>query len=388
MDPRGSDLSGPGPGAETTRRGVSPLGALRSDAMARWVFIWPAVLVILVLSIFPLVASLVLSFSNLIFKKGSIQIDFVGLRNYTILLFGTERVHFLGLLKSPTPLGWLLIIGSILLSVWWFGRAVRGGQLGPFGLVVRLGACIVLVGFAWLLAQTLLGDGGRPGALIVTMIFVVGGITVQYTMGLILALLAVQRVPGRRFFRVAFLIPLTITPVGVGYLLRMMTDTGKGPIEPLWAALGLQQYSWVNDAWAARVVIILADSWQWIPFMFIVLLAAVEGQDQEVLEAAFVDGATRWQAFRNMTVPAILPVSTTIILIRMIESFKMIDLPNILIGGGPGTATQSLTLESYLSWRTLDLGRSAAIAYLLLIVVTIAATAYVSLVRRRTTAVV
>ena len=146
--------------------------------------------------------------------------------------------------------------------------------------------------------------------------------------------------PGRRFFRVVFLIPLTITPVGVGYMLRMMTDTDMGPMVPIFRALGLSHYTWVNDAWSARVVVILADSWQWIPFMFIVLLAAIEGQDQEVLEAAFVDGATRGQAFRHMTVPAILPVSTTLILIRMIESFKMIDMPNILLGGGPGTATQ------------------------------------------------
>jgi multiple sugar transport system permease protein len=89
-----------------------------------------------------------------------------------------------------------------------------------------------------------------------------------------------------------------------------------------------------------------------------------------------------------MTIPAILPVSTTLILIRMIESFKKIDKPNILLGGGPGTATQTMALESYFSWRTLDLGRSAAIAYLLLITVTIAATAYGSLVRRRAEAAI
>jgi multiple sugar transport system permease protein len=166
-------------------------------------------------------------------------------------------------------------------------------------------------------------------------------------------------------------------------MFKMMTDTGKGPFEPIWSALGLRDYTWVTDPWAARVAVMIGDAWQWIPFMFIVLLAALEGQDHEVQEASFVDGASRWQTFRNITVPAILPVSTTIILIRMIESFKIIDMPNILTGGGPGTATQSLTLESYLDWRTLNLGRSAAIAYLLLILVTIAATMYVSFVRQR-----
>jgi multiple sugar transport system permease protein len=219
----------------------------------------------------------------------------------------------------------------------------------------------------------------------VTFIYVFVGTSLQYLIGLGLAVLAVQRLAGRRFFRVVFLIPLTITPVGVGYMFKMMTDTGKGPFEPVWAALGLTKFTWVTDPWAARIAVMIGDAWQWIPFMFIVLLAALEGQDQEVQEASLVDGASRWQTFRHISFPAIVPVSTTIVLIRMIESFKIIDMPNILTGGGPGTATQSLTLESYLDWRTLNLGRSAAIAYLLLIVVTVVATMYLSFVRRRPT---
>jgi len=98
-----------------------------------------------------------------------------------------------------------------------------------------------------------------------------------------------------------------------------------------------------------------------------------------------MDGATTWEAFRHITLPAILPVTTTIVLIRLIEGFKIIDMPNILLGGGPGTATQSLTLQAYIDWNTLNLGRSAAIAYLLLILVSVVATVYVSFVRRRVT---
>jgi multiple sugar transport system permease protein len=178
---------------------------------------------------------------------------------------------------------------------------------------------------------------------------------------------------------------LTITPVGVGYMFLMMTDTSKGPLEPLWVALGLRNFSWVNDPWAARVAVIIGDTWQWTPFVFIILLAALESLDQEVREAAVVDGASRSQAFRTITMPAILPVLSTIVLIRLIEGFKIIDMPNILLGGGPGTATQSLSLQAYIDWNTLNLGRSAAVAYLLLILVTLIATAYVSLVRPRAT---
>ena len=99
-----------------------------------------------------------------------------------------------------------------------------------------------------------------------------------------------------------FLIPLTITPVGVGYMFLMMTDTSKGPLEPIWVALGLRDFTWVTDPWLAGAAVIIGDTWQWTPFVFIVLLAALESLDQEVREAALVDGASRWQSFRHITV--------------------------------------------------------------------------------------
>ena len=270
------------------------------------------------------------------------------------------------MLKAPSPLGWAVVIGTVVLVGYAWTRSVRGGQVGPFGLVLRLFAGVLLVGFVWLLVQAMASEGGRPGSLIVTLIFVFVGITLQYGLGLGLALLAAQRVPWRRFFRVVFLIPLTITPVGVGYMFLMLTDTSKGPLEPAWVALGLRDFTWVTDPWLARAAVIIGDTWQWTPFVFIVLLAALESLDMEVYEAALTDGASRWQNFRHIVFPAILPVSTTIILIRLIEGFKIIDMPNILLGGGPGTATQSMTLQAYIDWNTLNLGRSAAVAYLLL----------------------
>lgn len=368
-----------------TRRAIRSLGGWRSDGAARWVFLWPGVLVILFLSIFPLVASLTLAFSRLVFQRGSIDVDFVGLTNFNILLFGSERSHLLGLLRPPTPLGWLVFGIALALVGRAFVRGVRRRRVSVVGIGLRLGAAVFVLGLVWLVVQTLFSEGGRPGSLVVTLVYVFAGITLQYVLGLGLALLAVQPLRGRRFFRVVFLLPLTITPVGVGYMYRMITDTGKGPLEPVFAALGLAGTSWVNDPWLARVAVIIGDAWQWTPFVFIVLLAALEAQDQEVVEAAFVDGASRWQTFLHITLPAILPVSTTIVLIRMIEGFKIVDMPYILTGGGPGTATQSLTLQALLDWRTLNLGRSAAIAYLLLIIVTVIATAYVSWVRGRVT---
>ena len=353
-----------------------------SERLASNVFITPAILVVLFLSIFPLIISLYLSLSHFKFVKGGFEINFAGLANYRKLLVGSEQRHFLGVMAGSSPAGWLVFAVILGLLILWLVRYVRSRSFSVGGLVGRsLTAVVVSLGL-WLLVRTL-SPGGRPGTLVVTLIYVFVGIAVQYFLGLGLAVLATQRLPGRRFFRVVFLLPMMITPVGVAYLFRMLVDTDKGPFQPIWQALGLGLFSWVNDPWGARAAVMIGDIWQWTPFMFIVLLAALEGQSVELIEAALVDGANRWQIFWHITWPQILPVSTTLILIRMIEAFKIVDLPNVLTNGGPGTATESLTLQAYIAWRSLDLGGSAAIAYILLLVVTLIGMVYINLIHNR-----
>jgi multiple sugar transport system permease protein len=344
-------------------------------------FLWPAVLVVLLLAVFPLILSLYLSLSRLKFVKGGFDIKFIGLANYRKLIAGSEKTHFLGVFSEPSALGWLIMAVAVAIILYALYRYVRGPDASLMGLFWRALSSVIGAGLLWLVVITL-SPGGRPGTSVVTLFYVFAGLFIQYVLGLGLALLTTQRLPGRRFFRVVFLLPMMITPVGVAYMFRMLTDTSKGPFNPIWAAIGLTNFSWVNDPWGARLAVLIGDVWQWTPFMFIVLLAALEGQSTEQVEAALVDGANRWQIFRFITFPQILPVSTTVILIRMIEAFKIIDLPNVLTNGGPGTATESLTLHAFIAWRTLDLGGSAAIAYLLLLLVTFIALTYVSYVRR------
>jgi multiple sugar transport system permease protein len=295
---------------------------------------------------------------------------------------GGEQSHFLGVTRPLTPLGWLVLVATLALLAWGLVRAWQGG-VSVLGMVLRFAGTLLAAAAAWLVTHTLLAHGGRPGTAVVTVTYVLVGITIQFVLGLGLAYILTQGLPGQRFFRVVFLLPMMITPVGVAYMFRMLTDTGKGPLQPLWAAVGLGDFSWVNDPWGARIAVMVGDIWQWTPFMFIILLAALESQDTETVEAAMVDGANRWQIFRRVSFPAILPVAATVVLIRLIEAFKIIDLPNILTNGGPGTATESLSLHAYLRWRTLDLGQSAAVAYSLLFIVTVVALSYVSLLRGR-----
>ncbi|MFC2046291.1 carbohydrate ABC transporter permease [Chloroflexota bacterium] len=353
-----------------------------SERVAGNVFVLPSVLVVLLFAVFPLLVSLYMSLTRFKFVKGGFEFKWVGLANFEKLLVGSEKTHFLGVFASPSAVGWAILALVAGLLVYGLVRYLRSGEGSTGGLIGRIVAS-VLVGLCAWLAVTSLSLGGRPGTLVVTWIYVFGGIAVQYVLGLSLALLVTQRIPGRRFFRVIFLLPMMITPVGIAYLFRMLTDTDKGPFQPIWQALGLGLYSWVNDPWGARAAVMLGDIWQWTPFMFIVLLAALEGQSVEQIEAALVDGANRWQLFWHITFPQILPVTTTLVLIRMIEAFKIVDLPNVLTNGGPGTATESLTLQSWIAWRSLNLGGSAAVAYMLLFVVTFLGISYVNLFRPR-----
>jgi multiple sugar transport system permease protein len=348
-------------------------------------FILPAVLVVLVLSIFPLIISLYISVVRLQFVKGGFQLTPVGLNNYAKLLVGIDQAHFLGVLAPPALIGWLvfgIVIGWLAVQL---VRYVRGPNFRISGFVWRVLGSIFMAAGTWLIVHVL-SPAGRPGTVVVTLIYVFIGLTFQYVLGLGLALLCTLRIPGQRFFRVVFLLPMMITPVGVAYLFRMLTDTTKGPVYPLWNMLGLANTSWVTDPWGARAAVIISDVWQWTPFMFIVLLAALESLPVEPFEAAVVDGAGYWDIFWRLTVPQILPVSSTLILIRMIEAFKIIDLPNVLTSGGPGTATESLTLHAYTIWRALDIGGSAAIAYMLLFIVTVIGISYANLIRQRLSA--
>jgi multiple sugar transport system permease protein len=350
------------------------------DRHAPAVFIMPAVLVVLGMSIFPLLVSLYLSLARFKFVKGGFQLKFIGLANYKKLLLGSEQFHFLGTFGELSALSWAVLavvaLGLSALLVRYV-RAAGSSVPGLLGRSVAGAGAFLLV----LLIVLTNSSDGRPGSLVVTLFYVGFGVLAQYGIGLGLALLCAQNLPGRTFFRVVFFLPMMITPVGIAYTFRMLSDTTKGPFTPVWQYFGWTETSWLVDPWGARLAVIIGDAWQWIPFMFVVLLVAIESQPQDQREAALVDGASRWQVFRYVTWPAILPVSVTVLLIRAIEAFKIIDLPNVLTNGGPGIASESMTLHAFVAWRALDLGGSAAVAYMLLFVVVFACMSVLAFVR-------
>jgi multiple sugar transport system permease protein len=355
-----------------SRPGVSPAGLSRRESWGEWLdrhsrtfFIAPAVMLILVFAIFPTFYTIVFAISRVRFSPTGLKFRLVWLDNFITQFTGNEQVHFLGRFTTLSIIGWVLSLATAVLLFWWLYRAdVRGASW--IGLIGRMISAAMAMFVAFLLSATLL-SGNQWGTLLNTLFYVIVGCSLQFVIGMTLAFICSQPIVGKGFFRVLFFIPLMITPLGVGYAFKMILDVTKGPFRPFWQFIGLGNWAWSTDAWAARWFVILGDSWQWIPFVFIVMLAALENVPRDHVEAAEVDGASSLQIFREITWPQVVPVAATVILIRMIEAFKIVDLPNIMTAGGPGIATESMTLHSVFLWRANDMGDSSAVAYLLLI---------------------
>jgi multiple sugar transport system permease protein len=346
------------------------------------IMVLPAVIILLCFAIFPLIISVYLSLCRFALAGGSFKLTFLGLYNYRRLLFGTQQYHLIGTMKPIEPAGWIVFAIYAAAVLYWFFRYARAG-FTVLGFIGRLISAALATGIVLATLATL-APGGYQGTLLTTCMYVLLGVAAQFVLGLGLALLCAQPIRARNFYRVVFFIPLMVTPVGVAYMFRMLADMEKGPFAPVASVFGFAAWSWATQAWSARLMVLIGDTWQWTPFMFIVLLAAVENQPRDQLEAARLDGASGFQTFRDITWPAIAPIAATVVLIRLIEAFKIIDIPNVLTAGGPGLATESMTLHSFIAWRTQDLGGSAAIGYLLLFVSTVACVSFFNYVVRWT----
>jgi multiple sugar transport system permease protein len=355
--------------------------AERFDRHAGKLMVLPAVLILLCFAIFPLIISAYLALSRFSLAAGGFKLKFIGLANFKKLLSGSQQYHFLGTFGPFGLAAWALVIVVAGLALFFFARYLVSGRAGIIGTVGRLISAAVVLAIAVLFAATALA-GGVPGTLVNTLLYVVIGVLVQFLLGLGLALVCSQAIRGRNFFRVLFFVPLMVTPVGIAYTFRMLADMQKGPFAPLVRSCGVGEWSWATEAWSARLMVLVGDTWQWTPFLFIVLLAAIENQPRDQVEAARIDGAGGLQIFRDITWPAIAPVAATVVLIRLIEAFKIVDLPNVLTGGGPGLATESMTLHAFIAWRTQDLGASAAVGYMLLFVATVVCVSFFNFVVR------
>ncbi|NSW76823.1 MAG: sugar ABC transporter permease [Candidatus Atribacteria bacterium] len=211
------------------------------------------------------------------------------------------------------------------------------------------------------------GDYRFWGTLRFTLIFVLISVVATTFLGLGLALVFNRKMRGLKFFRSLLTMPLFTAPVALGYLGVMMFYEENGPVNVLLKYLGMGKVPWLSHPWWATLAICMVDVWQWTPFAFIILLAGLQSISDEIYEAAIIDTSSGWAVFRYITLPLVSPVLGTVLMLRLVDAFKVFDVPFSLTSGGPGTATRTLTFYIYTQGlRNFDLGYASAMAYFLL----------------------
>jgi multiple sugar transport system permease protein len=205
----------------------------------------------------------------------------------------------------------------------------------------------------------------------VTLIIMVLGLLIQLPAGLGLAMLLERPLLGRTAIRTALMIPMLLTPVAVGLMWRFMFDTDLGVINWFLEQLGLSTPNWLGRSWPAIFAVTIVDSWQSIPFVMLIALAGLAGLPKGPREAAAIDGANGWRIFWHVTLPSLMPVLLVIVMIRIIDAFKLFDIIFIVTHrGGPGTATQTLGMLTYnTGFIAFQISKAAALGVLLVIVV-------------------
>ena len=191
------------------------------------------------------------------------------------------------------------------------------------------------------------GDEVIPAAVRNTLVFVVAAVAIEMVLGLALALLVAGVSRGKGLIRTVMILPILVPPVAIGSMWKLLYNYDFGIFNQALVALGLPPANWLGSTTLALWSVVIVDVWHWVPFVFLILFAAVEALPVDVLEAARVDGATRGQVLRRVTLPLLKPAIVVALLFRTILAFKVFDEVYLLTSGGPGTSTELITLHLY-----------------------------------------
>jgi multiple sugar transport system permease protein len=200
-------------------------------------------------------------------------------------------------------------------------------------------------------------------------------VPVEFLLGLCLATLFADEFPGKKLFYSILLMPMMVVPAVAGYMFFMLFQSG-GPVNDVLSRLtGIHvAIAWLSDPRLALIAVMIADIWQWTPLMFLILLAGLVGVPQDQIKAATLLGANSWQRFMTIVLPKMKTIIIIALAIRVIENFKVFDTLYIMTGGGPGVATETISVYIYkVTTQDLIWGYVAAIALAILIVLSIAA---------------
>ncbi|WP_239616908.1 carbohydrate ABC transporter permease [Cohnella mopanensis] len=182
-----------------------------------------------------------------------------------------------------------------------------------------------------------------------TLVFSVSATGIELLFGLGLALFLNRQFVGRKLVRTLLLIPMIMTPVVSGLIWRVFYDPNAGIINYYMGVLGMgSKHNWLGSMDLAMISVIIADVWQWTPFVFLILAAGLDAMPNEPLEAAEVDGASPIQRFIHVVLPLLAPSLMIAFLLRIIDSVKTFDIIYVMTRGGPSLATETTNMYAYI----------------------------------------
>jgi len=226
----------------------------------------------------------------------------------------------------------------------------------------------------WSNYKEILSSSEYLHTLVVTFKLMVMTLSVQLVLGVGIALLVTQRLPGMGLARTLLLIPMMISPVIVGLVWLFLYFPELGYLNYFLGFLGVNSIPWISSTNWAIWAIAIADIWQWTPFVMMGTAAALHSLSPEPYEAAMIDGNSRWDVFIRVTLPQLKPVLVSLMFLRAIDAFKIYDIIFVLTKGGPGDSTEVLSMfiyrQSFTFWR-MGVGAAASFVSLIIIVVLI-----------------
>jgi multiple sugar transport system permease protein len=226
--------------------------------------------------------------------------------------------------------------------------------------------------------RQLFGDERLWEALLHTAAIFLVALPLELVLGLLMAQLFLETLPGRQVFIALLVLPTVVAPLIAGAVWRLLLDNRYGPMNQIlgWIAGEPVTLLWTVSPVLVYPAILLAEVWQWTPFMFLVLLAALSNVDRSLTEAADLDGAGFWLTFRSIILPAIWPVMAIALLIRSLDLVRIFDVIWALTEGGPGTMTETISIYAYVQgFKQFETSYTGAIAFLVIAILTVLVTA-------------
>lgn len=226
----------------------------------------------------------------------------------------------------------------------------------------------------------LLTDGLFWNSVRVTLVFVFFSVLIELVLTFGLALLFFRGFPGDKLLRALIMMPMLCAPVVVGLLARFSLEPTYGIVNQLMRSIGLPTTEFLGNVDLALPTLIAIDVWQWSPFLFLILLAAMQGLPEEVIEASKIDGASWPRIIWHQFLPLLRYPILVGVLLRLIDSFRVYDIVYMTTRGGPVDATSTMSWQIYnVGFRAFNISYAAAFSWLLLLLVLLAVN---SLIRR------